>query len=77
MILAGFIVGFCFGPGPTTYAILPELFDQPSKPAALSISSSALWFSFAVVGVVVPYMFVSCMSSCVNWLLSNHAVEHR
>ena len=58
-LLSGIIFGFCVGVGPTIFTIVPELQDQACRPAAMTLGVLALWISFALVGFVTPYLFVS------------------
>ena len=49
------------GPGPLTFVVIGEFFEVPSRAAAVMISTVVLWFVFAVVVVVMPYMMVSTL----------------
>ena len=57
----GVIIGFCLGCGPITFTIVPELLDQFTRPAAMTLAVLSLWSSFAIVGFVTPFLFVSAL----------------
>ncbi|XP_076801381.1 solute carrier family 2, facilitated glucose transporter member 5-like isoform X1 [Clavelina lepadiformis] len=52
----GIICGFCIGPS-LVYVIAPELLDQSSRPAIMTLGVLVLWISFAIVTFATPYMF--------------------
>lgn len=55
---SGYLIGFSIGAGPVTLVVVAELFDQSSRPAAVSIASAIYWLGFFVSTVVTPYMLV-------------------
>ncbi|CAK8677834.1 unnamed protein product [Clavelina lepadiformis] len=52
----GIICGVCIGPS-LVYVIAPELLDQSSRPAIMTLGVFVLWIAFAIVTFATPYMF--------------------
>ncbi|PIK61040.1 putative solute carrier family 2, facilitated glucose transporter member 1-like [Apostichopus japonicus] len=51
-----YIIAFAIGPGPIPYVIVPELWAQGPRPAAMSISVQVNWYSNFIVGLTFPFL---------------------
>ncbi|XP_071944906.1 solute carrier family 2, facilitated glucose transporter member 5-like [Antedon mediterranea] len=51
-----YIIGFAIGPGPMPFVVVPELWAQGPRPAAMSIAVQCNWWSTFIIGLAFPFM---------------------
>ncbi|XP_033097901.1 solute carrier family 2, facilitated glucose transporter member 1-like [Anneissia japonica] len=51
-----YIIGFAIGPGPMPFVVVPELWAQGPRPAAMSLAVQCNWWSTFLVGLAFPFM---------------------
>ncbi|XP_019942139.1 solute carrier family 2 member 9, like 1 [Paralichthys olivaceus] len=59
-----FIIFFCGGPGGVTATLNSEVFIQSNRVAALVFMGIQRWFTFAVMGLVFPFIIEALSSYC-------------
>jgi sugar porter (SP) family MFS transporter len=51
-----YIINFAIGPGPIPFVIVPELWAQGPRPAAMSLSVQVNWWCNFIVGLAFPFI---------------------
>ncbi|XP_071944470.1 solute carrier family 2, facilitated glucose transporter member 5-like isoform X2 [Antedon mediterranea] len=57
-----FIFGFSPGPGAMTFVVIPELWTQGPRPAAMAFAGQFNWWSNFTVGLAFPFMLVKYLN---------------
>nr|XP_054769179.1 solute carrier family 2, facilitated glucose transporter member 1-like [Lytechinus pictus] len=56
VFIYAYIVSFAVGPGPVPFVIVPELWTQGPRPAAMSIAIQTNWWCNFLVGLTFPFI---------------------
>ncbi|XP_030842958.1 solute carrier family 2, facilitated glucose transporter member 1-like [Strongylocentrotus purpuratus] len=56
IFIYAYIVSFAVGPGPVPFVIVPELWTQGPRPAAMSIAIQTNWWCNFLVGLTFPFI---------------------
>ncbi|XP_041480370.1 solute carrier family 2, facilitated glucose transporter member 1-like, partial [Lytechinus variegatus] len=56
IFIYAYIISFAVGPGPVPFVIVPELWTQGPRPAAMSIAIQTNWWCNFLVGLTFPFI---------------------
>ncbi|XP_071485272.1 solute carrier family 2, facilitated glucose transporter member 1-like [Diadema antillarum] len=59
VFIFSYIISFAIGPGPVPFVIVPELWAQGPRPAAMSIAIQTNWWCNFLVGLIFPFIQAS------------------